>query len=86
MSVKETVQQLSAENAALQTLVVGLMHELVGQGRGDIARGAFDHADRALEMAVLALGERCPEDYSRHAMETLDQIRRMAFPGDYVSD
>ena len=82
MGLKDTVQRLSAENVAIQTLLIGLMHELVANGRTDIAHGAFNHAERALEIAVLTLGDRCPDEYSRRAMESLEQLRRMAFPAE----
>ena len=82
MDQDETIQRLGAENVALQTVVIGLMHQLVASGHQDIAKGAFEHADRALEIAVMALGEKAPPVYSRLAMEMLEQLRRMAFPGE----
>lgn len=80
MDPEDEIRRLGAENIALQTLVIGLMHQLSGSGQGDVARGAFDHADRALEIAFMALGERSPPGYSRLAMESLEHLRRMAFP------
>lgn len=74
------LRRLAAENTALQTLVIGLMHQLADSGRGDVARGAFEQADRTLEIAVMALGERAPPGYARQAMEALERLRRMAFP------
>lgn len=76
------IRRLAAENTALQTLVIGLMHELAARGQGDVAKGAFEQADRALEIAVMALGDRAPPGYSRQAIEALERLRRMAFPGE----
>ena len=75
------VQHMGAENIALQTLVMGLMQQLTKSGHRDIAEGAFDYADQALESAVIALGKNSPPWYSRRALEILEQFRRMAFAG-----
>lgn len=81
MEGEAELRRLAAENTALQTLVIGLMHQLAESGHGDVARGAFEQADRTLEIAVMALGERAPPGYARQAIETLERLRRMAFPG-----
>lgn len=80
MDHADEIRRLGAENIALQTLVIGLMHELSGSGQGGIAKGAFEKADQALEIAIMALGDRASPEYARHAMESLEQLRRMAFP------
>lgn len=80
MDHADEIRRLGAENIALQTLVIGLMHELSESGQGGIAKGAFEKADQALEIAIMALGDRASPEYARHAMESLEQLRRMAFP------
>lgn len=80
MEGEAELRRLAAEHTALQTLVIGLLHQLADSGHGEVARGAFEQADRTLEIAVMALGERAPPGYARQAMEALERMRRMAFP------
>ncbi|WP_144098460.1 hypothetical protein [Croceicoccus sediminis] len=80
MDHADEIRRLGAENVALQTLVIGLMHALSESGRGGIAADAFEKADQAMEIAILSLGDRASPEYVRHAMESLEQMRRMAFP------
>ncbi|WP_066560371.1 hypothetical protein [Croceicoccus bisphenolivorans] len=82
MDQADEIRRLGAQNIALQTLVIGLMHELSGSGQGEIARGAFEKADQAMEIAILSLGDRASPEYARQAMESLEQLRRMAFPAE----
>lgn len=80
MDQADEIRRLGAQNIALQTLVIGLMHELSGAGQGEIARGAFEKADQAMEIAIMAMGDRASPEYARQAIESLEQMRRMAFP------
>lgn len=76
--LESAVQHLGAENIALQTLVIGLIGALAEHGQKPLAKAAFDRADKALETAVIAMGENSPPWYSRRSLEILDQFRAMA--------
>lgn len=78
MDYEEAIQHMGAENIALQTLLVALMDQLVASGHKDIAKGAFDRADKTLETAVIAMGDKSPPWYTRRALEVLEQFRGMS--------